>query len=99
MVWSSSTNDTMLTSLWLSLSALLASPADDGMAALERMHHRYAGKWYRSLTFVQQTIITRAGAKPDTATWWEALKGRRLRIDIGSPTSGNGAIATPDSQY
>jgi len=82
----------------LALLLLLAIP-QPGSAVLQRMHDRYAGKWYHTLTFVQRTIVTRGDAKPDTATWYEALKDSRLRIDIGSPTSGNGALATPDSSF
>jgi len=75
---------------------LLTGPGTD---VLQRMHDRYAGKWYHTLTFVQRTIVTRGDAKPDTATWYEALKDSRLRIDIGSPASGNGALATADSTW
>lgn len=75
---------------------VLTGPGTD---VLQRMHDRYAGKWYHTLTFVQRTIVTRGDAKPDTATWYESLKDSRLRIDVGSPTSGNGALATPDSSF
>jgi hypothetical protein len=81
------------------LSLLTLQGAAGGSAVLQRMHDRYAGKWYQSLTFVQTTVITRGEAKPDTATWWEALKGSRLRIDLGAPTSGSGVISTPDTTY
>lgn len=83
----------------LPLLLLLATQPSPGSAVLQRMHDRYTGKWYHTLTFVQRTVVTRGDAKPDTATWYEALKDSRLRIDIGSPTSGNGALATPDSTW
>jgi len=71
--------------------------AIDGRSVLRRMHDAYAGKWYKTLTFVQRTIITRAG-KPDTTTWYESVRGPvQLRIDFGPPTAGNGALFNADS--
>ena len=74
--------------------------AQPGVAALERMKRTYEGKWYRTLTFVQRTIVTRAESTPDTATWYESLSGpARLRIDMGSPSAGNGALFTADTTW
>src|SRR5215475_10482911 len=52
-----------------------------GSALITAMHDRYADSWYRTLTFVQTTTLTRTGA-PIIQTWYEAatLPGR-LRID------------------
>jgi hypothetical protein len=91
----------------VALAALAAAPlapltaqtsaAVDGRGVLQQMHDAYAGKWYKTLTFVQRTIITRAG-KPDTTTWYESVRGPvQLRIDFGPPASGNGAIFNADS--
>lgn len=64
------------------------------------MHDAYDGKWYKTLTFVQKTIITRPTGVVDTSTWYEALKSPdRLRIDFGDPAKGNGALYTADSLY
>ena len=69
----------------------LSVPAS-GTELLQRMHDAYAGKWYKTLTFVQKTTITRPTGVVDTSTWYEALKSPdRLRIDFDDPSKGNGA--------
>jgi hypothetical protein len=50
-----------------------------GEDLIRQMRDRYAGKWYRTLTFVQKTTL------PDgkVETWYEALElPGKLRIDI-----------------
>jgi hypothetical protein len=86
-------------SLLLSSAATRTIPAS-GTDLLQRMHDVYAGKWYRTLTFVQKTTLTRPTGVVDTSTWYEALKSPdRLRIDFGDPANGNGALYTADSLY
>jgi hypothetical protein len=71
-----------------------------GVELLQRMHDAYDGKWYKTLTFVQKTTITRPTGVVDTSTWYEALRSPdRLRIDFGDPAKGNGALYTADSLY
>jgi hypothetical protein len=70
-----------------------------GTELLARMHDRYDGKWYKSLTFVQRTMQRRPDGTEQHTTWYEALRGTRLRIDFGEPAAGNGALYTPDSLY
>jgi hypothetical protein len=62
------------------------------------MHDRYVDKWYRTLTFVQTTTLTRGGG-PIVQTWYEAadLPGR-LRIDTNLGTK-SGALYARDSVY
>jgi hypothetical protein len=75
------------------------TPAN-GTELLQRMHDDYAGKWYKTLTFVQKTSVTRPTGVVDTSTWYEAVKSPdRLRIDFGDPSKGNGALYTADSLY
>ena len=71
----------------------------DGTALLARMHDRYAGKWFRTLTFVQRTTQRRPDGTDQITTWYEAQRGPRLRIDMGDPALGNGALYTADSLY
>jgi len=72
----------------------------NGIELLTRMHDAYAGKWYKTLTFVQRTTVTRPTGVVDTSTWYESLKSPdRLRIDFGDPSKGNGALYTTDSLY
>ena len=71
-----------------------------GVELLQRMHDAYDGKWYKTLTFVQKTTLTRPNGVVDTSTWYEALKSPdRLRIDFGDPAKGNGVLYTADSLY
>ena len=75
------------------LALLTAHPAPTtapktGQDLVRQMHARYAGKWYRTITFVQTTT------HPDrpTETWYEAgtIPGK-LRIDV-TPTDSMKAI-------
>jgi hypothetical protein len=75
-----------------------AEPSD-GRALLARMHDRYAGTWFRTLTFVQRTVQRRPDGTEQVTTWYEAQSGPRLRIDIGDPALGNGVLYTADSLY
>ena len=84
--------------------AVFAQPAPkNGTDVLRHMHDAYAGKWYRTLTFVQTTTAYRNGA-PSVSTWYESLRytdslGTQLRIDIGDPAAGNGVLYTADSSW
>ena len=72
----------------------------NGVELLTRMHDAYNGKWPKTITFVQRTIVTHPNGVTDTTTWYEALKSPdRLRIDFGDPSKGNGALYTTDSLY
>jgi hypothetical protein len=71
----------------------------DGTALLARMHEHYAGRWFRTLTFVQRTTQRRPDGTSQVSTWYESQRGSRLRIDIGDPSAGNGALYTADSLY
>ncbi len=74
------------------------APAATGRAILTRMHRMYRDTWYHTLTFVQKTTVFRNDA-PDTSIWYESIKAPdKLRIDQGSPTLGNGALYTADSE-
>lgn len=78
--------------------ASLGAPVN-GRAVLARMHDRYADSWYRTLTFVQRTTQHRPDGSEQVSTWYEALSGPRLRIDVGNPSEGNGMLYTADSLY
>ncbi len=76
-----------------------AAPAD-ATELLVAMHDRYAGSWYRTLYFTQATSRLTADGSVSTETWreWMALPGR-LRIEMGDPEAGNGALFVGDSTY
>ncbi len=68
----------------------------NGEELLSLMRDRYAGKWYRTLTFTQKTTL------PDgkIETWYEALElPGKLRIDIAPLDSGKTLLFRNDSLY
>ena len=69
----------------------------NGRAALEAMRAAYTGRWYRTLTFVQETRKRAADGKETVEIWYESLRhtdsgGTQLRIDRGAPSEGNGVL-------
>ena len=65
------------------------------------MRDRYAGKWYRNMTFVQKSTYLRPdGTVSRVETWYEAgvIPGR-LRIDLGDLARGNAVLYRNDSVY
>jgi hypothetical protein len=90
---------TVLTSCATAAGRTASSDPTDGRVLLARMHDRYAGRWFNTLTFVQRTTQRKPDGTSQVSTWYEALLGTRLRIDVGDPAAGNGALYTPDSLY
>jgi outer membrane lipoprotein-sorting protein len=87
--------------LLLSLGFLRFLSADPGgKEILKMMHDRYAGKWYRTLTFNQKTEMYRNDSLQQTQTWYEALIfPDKFRIDFGPSDSGNSVIYKGDSVF
>ncbi|KXJ98380.1 MAG: hypothetical protein UZ17_ACD001002735 [Acidobacteria bacterium OLB17] len=57
------------------------------------MHAKYAGKWYKTLTFEQKTTNFLPDGKTDVATWYEAMKvPGYLRIDFAPTEKGDGIL-------
>jgi outer membrane lipoprotein-sorting protein len=89
---------------WIVQVAKAQAAPKTGQEVLQRMHDKYSGKWYHTLTFTQQTEVHRQDGTTQTQTWYESLRhsadgGTRLRIDFGDPAGGNGALYTADSLY
>ena len=71
-----------------------------GVALVQAMHDAYAGRWFRTLVFVQRTTLHRPDGSTAEQTWLEALQApSRLRIDVGPRDSANGMLFTADSTY
>jgi len=85
------------------LAASAQSTPKSGSEVFQRMHDAYAGKWYRSLTFVQTTTQRRPDGTDAVSTWYESLRqngnATQLRIDVGDPSAGNGVLYTADSVW
>jgi hypothetical protein len=93
--------------LALLLSTLLVTPGSlphaadpttpkSGEDLIRQMRDRYAGKWYRTLTFVQKTTF------PDgkVETWYEALElPGKLRIDIAPLENKRTILFRNDTVY
>ncbi|HEX8246050.1 MAG TPA: hypothetical protein VF541_21220, partial [Longimicrobium sp.] len=77
-----------------------AAAITDGESLVRAMHDRYAGKWYRTITFTQKTTRRLPNDSVRVETWREygAMPGR-LRIEMGAPEAGNGAVYANDSVY
>jgi phosphohistidine phosphatase SixA len=72
----------------------------DGTALVTRMHDRYDGRWYRTVTFTQTTTQHLPDGSERVSTWHESLRAPgTLRIDVGAPADGNVIIYTRDSSY
>ncbi len=87
----------------MSLGAQSAPAPATGQEVFQRMHDAYAGKWYRTLRFVQKTTQYRPDGSIVIATWYESLRqtdaATQLRIDLGDPRQGNGIMYTADSTW
>jgi hypothetical protein len=71
-------------------------PPKNGEELIALMRNKYAGKWYRTLTFVQKTTL------PDgrIETWYEALElPGKLRIDVAPLDSMKTLLFRNDSLY
>ena len=77
-----------------------SSPITDGFALVRAMHAQYEGRWYRSLTFTQDTYWRTGPNEERTEVWreWMALPGH-LRIEMEDPTTGIDAIYARDSTF
>ncbi|MGQ0560967.1 MAG: hypothetical protein ACT443_03730 [Gemmatimonadota bacterium] len=75
-------------------------PYTSGDQLIEAMQNRYAGRWYRTLTFVQATTMIAPDGTRRNSIWYEAAQlPSRLRIDFEPIDAGNGALIRGDTQY
>lgn len=67
---------------------------------VDAMRARYEGKWYRTLTFLQENTEHHPDGTVGHSVWreWLAAPGR-LRIEFQPPDSGNGMLFAADSQF
>lgn len=76
------------------------APPRDGRAVLERMHHAFDGKWYRTLSFDQHNTAYDSTGHETTSEWHEYLEEPGfLRIDREPASGRSGAIVRRDSVY
>lgn len=71
----------------------LAADIKSGNDLVAAMYKKYAGKWYKTLTFVQKTITHKPDGTTEDAIWYEALYGPgKLRIDFAPTEKGDGLL-------
>lgn len=71
-----------------------------GADVVTAMRDRYAGAWYRTLTFRQKTSQLTPKGTWSVQTWYEAMRlPGRLRIDFDPIRAGNGVLYARDSQF
>lgn len=64
-----------------------------GEDVLRAMHDRYEKTWYETLTFTQKSTTYKPDGTSSAETWYEAVGvPGKLRIDIGTPSDGNGYL-------
>ena len=79
---------------------LAAALPPSGRDIVKKMHDRYSGKWYHTLTFTQTTEMYRNDSLRATQTWHEFIRfPDRFRMDFGPADSGNAVIFRGDSAY
>mgnify|MGYP001306969168 CR=1 FL=1 len=72
-------------------------PITTGRDVVRAMHHKYDGKWFRTLSFVQRAIF--ADGRPEEEWWEAAIIPGRLRIDFAPLDSGRTSIYRADSIF
>lgn len=85
----------LILALASAVSTSWAAPPEitNGEQLLTAMHARYEHDWYRTVTFTEQAMTRNPDGTMKTETWWEELMvPGKLRINVGSPTSGNARI-------
>jgi len=83
----------------LALSLAGRNPGD-GRDLIRAMHDRYAGAWYRTLSFTQHNTATDTAGRETHSTWKEyATFPGNLRIDFLPADSGGGVIFRSDTEY
>src|SRR5438874_11257062 len=79
--------------------AVIAFPPN-GREIIRAMHDRYAGKRYRTLSFVQQNTATRPDGSQQHSVWREyAPPPGKLRTEFVPPDSGHGILLVKYSQF
>jgi hypothetical protein len=88
--------------LVLLLTALPAFAANikNGEDLITAMNKKYAGKWYKTLAFVQKSTQIKPDGTSESSTWYEAMSvPGKLRVDITPLETGSGFMFLDNTQY
>lgn len=82
------------------LSGAAQRPITTPQELLTAMHARYDGKWYHTLTFLQNNTEHHPDGTIEHSTWREWLQAPgKLRIEFQPADSGNGVLFANDSIF
>jgi hypothetical protein len=77
-----------------------AAKIKNGEQLVKAMHDKYAGKWYKTLTFVQKNTEYKPDGTTQNSVWYEAMSAPgNLRIDFDPLESGNGLLFAGGAQH
>lgn len=85
--------------LLLGLIPVPQGPITTPQELLAAMRARYEGKWYRTLTFVQNNTEHHADGTVARSVWREWIQLGKMRIEFQPADSGNGTLITKDTLY
>jgi hypothetical protein len=86
--------------LFFALSNPPHSTISSTESLIEAMQHKYAGKWAKTVTFVQYNTHYKNDSVSGTSVWYEAIAyPDKFRIDFGHPREGNAVIFANDSVF
>jgi len=75
-------------------------PVTSARQLVERMRERYDGKWFRTLTFLQNNTLYKRGGGEDRTQWMEYMSvPGRLRIEYLPAANKSGVLFVNDTVY
>jgi len=76
------------------------APVTSARQLVERMRQRYDGKWFRTLTFLQNNTLYKRGGGEDRSQWMEYMSvPGRLRIEYLPAANKSGVLYANDTVY
>lgn len=82
------------------IAPVYAGKVNTSEELLRAMQKKYAGKWYKNVTFTQKTTEYQPDGKSKSTIWYEAIAvPGKLRIDIDPIKDGNGILFVNDTVY
>lgn len=91
----------LIASSLFSFKAVTAQAIENGKDIIQAMYDTYEGKWYKNLTFEQQTIFYGPNETVQrTQTWFEAIKmPGKLAIKFDEKDGQSGILFSNNVQY
>jgi hypothetical protein len=81
-------------------ASMNAAKITDGEQLVRAMHKKYAGKWYKTLTFVQKNTEYKPDGTTHNSVWYEAMSAPgKLRVDFDPLDKGDGLMFADGKQY